>query len=215
MYICVHTNRICSRISNQLTTTAERDFVRKHSKKLTVLRFSYTPCVYQMRYHSIWMVSRTDIKAEFGAVSYLKKLPNIRGSHQRLHVIWHDERSHHWTFFFQGATVTSHLYLDMEELHSATIALWCNVPAGWSAPTIWKQCLSAFKLMLSKKWTGRGGFLAWPPRSLDLTPVNFLLWGYGRRMSPMRRKCRSSNYARSHNRGDCNSDCSYACENKA
>jgi hypothetical protein len=28
------------------------------------------------------------------------------------------------------------------------------------------------------RWIGRGGPLAWPPRSPDLTPLDFFLWGY-------------------------------------
>lgn len=28
------------------------------------------------------------------------------------------------------------------------------------------------------KWIGRGGPVAWPPRSPDLTPMDFFLWGY-------------------------------------
>jgi len=27
-------------------------------------------------------------------------------------------------------------------------------------------------------WIGRGGTIAWPPRSSDLTPLNFSVWGY-------------------------------------
>jgi hypothetical protein len=27
-------------------------------------------------------------------------------------------------------------------------------------------------------WIGRGGPIPWPPRSPDLTPVDFFLWGY-------------------------------------
>jgi len=27
-------------------------------------------------------------------------------------------------------------------------------------------------------WTGRGGPIPWPPRSPDLAPIEFLLWGY-------------------------------------
>lgn len=29
-----------------------------------------------------------------------------------------------------------------------------------------------------QKWIGRGGFVQWPPRSCDLTPLDFFLWGY-------------------------------------
>lgn len=28
------------------------------------------------------------------------------------------------------------------------------------------------------RWIGRGGPIAWPPRSPDLTPLDFYLWGY-------------------------------------
>jgi hypothetical protein len=28
------------------------------------------------------------------------------------------------------------------------------------------------------RWTGRGGPTAWPPRSLDLNPLDFYLWGH-------------------------------------
>jgi hypothetical protein len=27
-------------------------------------------------------------------------------------------------------------------------------------------------------WFGRGGKIAWPPRSPDLTPLDFSVWGY-------------------------------------
>lgn len=29
-----------------------------------------------------------------------------------------------------------------------------------------------------QKWIGRGGFISWPPRSPDLNPLDFFLWGY-------------------------------------
>jgi hypothetical protein len=31
---------------------------------------------------------------------------------------------------------------------------------------------------LSNSWIGRGGPMGWPPRSPDLTPMDFLLWGF-------------------------------------
>lgn len=31
---------------------------------------------------------------------------------------------------------------------------------------------------LPERWIGRGGPIAWPPRSPDLTPLDFFLWGY-------------------------------------
>ena len=31
---------------------------------------------------------------------------------------------------------------------------------------------------LGNRWIGRGGPIAWPPRSPDLTPLNFHFWGH-------------------------------------
>jgi hypothetical protein len=31
---------------------------------------------------------------------------------------------------------------------------------------------------MAGRWIGRGGRIAWPPRSPDLTPLDFFLWGY-------------------------------------
>ena len=30
------------------------------------------------------------------------------------------------------------------------------------------------------RWIGRGGPTAWPPRSPDVTPCDFFLWGFGK-----------------------------------
>ncbi|GBN11261.1 hypothetical protein AVEN_268832-1 [Araneus ventricosus] len=30
----------------------------------------------------------------------------------------------------------------------------------------------------TQRWIGRGAVIAWPPRSLDITPLDFYLWGY-------------------------------------
>lgn len=29
-----------------------------------------------------------------------------------------------------------------------------------------------------RRWIGRGGYISWPPRSPDLTPMDFCVWGY-------------------------------------
>ncbi|ERL95808.1 hypothetical protein D910_00344, partial [Dendroctonus ponderosae] len=34
------------------------------------------------------------------------------------------------------------------------------------------------RLSNTAKWIGRNGFQNWPPRSPDLTPLDFFLWGY-------------------------------------
>ena len=32
--------------------------------------------------------------------------------------------------------------------------------------------------IFDEKWIGRGGPVAWPPRSPDLTPPDYFLWGF-------------------------------------
>jgi len=38
-----------------------------------------------------------------------------------------------------------------------------------------RECLNE---SFSSRWLGRGGPLAWPPRSPDLTPLDYYLWGH-------------------------------------
>jgi hypothetical protein len=85
-------------------------------------------------------------------------------------------------FFFDG-TCDGQSYLAMlndqfwpsmghivEEQH-----LWYmhdGAPAHWS-----KQVRSWLDVKFPGRWIGRGGEIAWPPRSPDLTPPDFFLWG--------------------------------------
>jgi len=48
-----------------------------------------------------------------------------------------------------------------------------GAPAHWS--TVVRKWLDA---NFPNRWIGRGGSIAWPPRSPDLTPPDFFLWGY-------------------------------------
>jgi hypothetical protein len=34
----------------------------------------------------------------------------------------------------------------------------------------------------TNRWLGRGGPIAWPPRSPDLTPLDYYLWGHMKRL---------------------------------
>ena len=38
-----------------------------------------------------------------------------------------------------------------------------------------RECLNE---SFSSRWLGRGGPLAWPPRSPDLTPLDYYPWGH-------------------------------------
>ena len=83
-------------------------------------------------------------------------------------------------FFFAEPTVTARTYLDMLELYVVP-----QLPAG----TIYQQdgapphyALEVRKFLNDNfpgQWIGRGSeTIAWPPRSPDLTPLDFFLWGF-------------------------------------
>jgi hypothetical protein len=81
-----------------------------------------------------------------------------------------------YRIIFQEGTVTSHSYLDMLE-HYAVPHLPCD---AWfqqdGAPPHFGNTVRQFlNERLPNKWIGRDGFLAWPPRSPDLTPLDFFL----------------------------------------
>jgi hypothetical protein len=82
-------------------------------------------------------------------------------------------------FFFEEATVTGASYLNMLQNYAIT-----QIPQGYffqqdGAPP---RCANTVKAFLDQqfpgKWIGRRGPIAWPPRSPDLTPLDFFLWGY-------------------------------------
>ena len=45
-------------------------------------------------------------------------------------------------------------------------------------PYFTKEVREDLNKHLPKKWIGRRGPIEWPPKSQDLTPMNFFLWGY-------------------------------------
>ena len=91
-------------------------------------------------------------------------------------------------FFFEGATVNGEAYLAMlqnwlmDQLHEEESANFIFQQDG--APPHW--CLTVRQYLnttLPDRWLGRSGqtdrvLLRWSPRSPDLTPCNFFLWGY-------------------------------------
>jgi hypothetical protein len=73
---------------------------------------------------------------------------------------------------------------------SVTRSSWfqhCGAPAHYAEEV--RQWLHATS---PGRWTGRRGPIAWPPRSPDLTPIKFSLWGHLKEyvyvVSPMARK---------------------------
>jgi hypothetical protein len=83
-------------------------------------------------------------------------------------------------FFFAERTVTSTTYLDMLELFA--VPQICGNNAIFhqvSAPPHFANVVRGFlDVNLPRRWIGRGGWKQWPPRSPDLTPLYFYLWGY-------------------------------------
>ncbi|GBO05805.1 hypothetical protein AVEN_11406-1 [Araneus ventricosus] len=76
-------------------------------------------------------------------------------------------------------TVTSNIYLDMLQLYAVP-----QFPEGVifqqdGAPPHYGNIVREFLDTTSpKRWIARGAVMAWPPRSPDITPLDFYLWGY-------------------------------------
>ncbi|KFM62863.1 hypothetical protein X975_02641, partial [Stegodyphus mimosarum] len=83
-------------------------------------------------------------------------------------------------FFFTEKTVSLVLYLDMlenfvfpqlEELQPQVFLQQDGAPPHWG--TIVSSSLNDH---FTGRWIGRGGIIRWPPRSPDITPLDFFLW---------------------------------------
>ena len=54
-----------------------------------------------------------------------------------------------------------------------------NFPTRWCTSTLEGSHVSQFlDAAFPNRWTGRDGPTPWPPRSPDITPLDFFLWGY-------------------------------------
>lgn len=85
-------------------------------------------------------------------------------------------------FFFQEDTVTGNIYLDMLEnfavpqiaaMQPTIIFQQDGAPPHWSL-----EVRKFLNDTFPHRWIGRGGPIPWPPRSPDITPLDFFLWGY-------------------------------------
>jgi hypothetical protein len=87
-------------------------------------------------------------------------------------------------FFFDELTVDQHNYLDMlqtffypilqkKKLTGRTIFQQDGASAHFA-----KSVRSWLDVKFSDRWIGRGGPISWAPRSPDLSPLDFFLWGY-------------------------------------
>ena len=85
-------------------------------------------------------------------------------------------------FFFAEKSITAQTYLDvlaeymspqLEQYQSQVIFQQDGAPPYWGLEV--RQFLNE---TFSYRWIGRDGPILWPPRSPDITPLDFFLWGY-------------------------------------
>jgi hypothetical protein len=87
-------------------------------------------------------------------------------------------------YFFDDETVNGRHYLDMlkdyfypimqrKRIHNKIIFQQDGVPAHF-----FKQVREWLNEKFDGRWIGRGGPISWAPRSPDLTPLDFFLWGF-------------------------------------
>lgn len=85
-------------------------------------------------------------------------------------------------YFFSEPTVTGESYKRMLRYYAMPKVM--DLPASPifqqdGAPPHWSLAVRSYlDTKLPQRWIGRGGPIAWPPRSPDLTPLDFFLWGY-------------------------------------
>ena len=53
-----------------------------------------------------------------------------------------------------------------------------HIPAGRCPASLPQRCYHISDETFPGRWVGRGGPTAWPPRSPDLTPLEFFVWGF-------------------------------------
>ncbi|PNF27089.1 hypothetical protein B7P43_G08552 [Cryptotermes secundus] len=87
-------------------------------------------------------------------------------------------------FFFMETTITGIAYLDMlqeflipqldEDVQEGRIHFQQDV----APPHYLGEVREYFNTLFPGRWIGGGAPIAWPPRSPDLTPLDFFLWGF-------------------------------------
>ena len=84
-------------------------------------------------------------------------------------------------FIFAETTITANIYLDMlkhdvvpqlEEFQPRVVFQQDGAPPHWGM--IVRDFLNE---TFPNRWIGRNGPTPWPPRSPDITPLDFFLWG--------------------------------------
>lgn len=85
-------------------------------------------------------------------------------------------------FFFDEPSITANVYLDLlteyvaPQLHDLQPTIIFQQDG---AQPHWGLHVRGFlNETFPDRWIGRGGPIPWPPRSPDITPLDFFLWGY-------------------------------------
>lgn len=85
-------------------------------------------------------------------------------------------------FFFAERTITGDIYLDMlteyvipqlEEFQPQIIFQQDGAPPHWNL-----NVRNHLDTVFPGRWIGRDGPIPWPPRSPDITPMDFSVWGF-------------------------------------
>ena len=85
-------------------------------------------------------------------------------------------------YFFEDPTVNGNNYKRM--LRYYAVPKIAELPGNvifqqdGAPPHYATQVRSYLDRKFGDRWIGRGGPVAWPPRSPDLTPLDFFLWGH-------------------------------------
>jgi hypothetical protein len=86
--------------------------------------------------------------------------------------------------FFIDGTLNSHKYLELlQNTIWPTIETQVRQARLWfkqdGAPPHFQHIIRNWlNRNFADRWIGRGGPIEWPPRSCDITPADFFLWGY-------------------------------------
>jgi hypothetical protein len=81
------------------------------------------------------------------------------------------------TFFFSIKTVTGHFYLDMLEPHALPQLPPQTILQQYGVPPYFCHHVRNHLNRVAGRWISKGEPIAWPPRSPDLTPLDFFLLG--------------------------------------
>jgi hypothetical protein len=84
------------------------------------------------------------------------------------------------TIFFSEATVTGHVHLDVLEHFLVPQSVANNViwQQDGAPPHYHMDVTRYLNKTFPGRWIGRGGYIPWPLRSPDLTPMDFSFWRF-------------------------------------